>query len=79
MQTYEFWRETATQEVWAVESEDGTVVRCAGPLHWTEISPALLPRGYEFRPDEAPRLEARRDEFEPLAKGDLITMIGSAD
>ena len=79
MQTYEFWRETANEEVWAVELEDGVVVRCVGPLHWTEITPAFLPGGYDFSLAEAPRLEARRGEFEPLGKADIITMIASAE
>jgi hypothetical protein len=79
MQTYEFWRETATQDVWAVELEEGVVVRCSGPLHWTVISPAFLPRGYDFRLAEAPELEARRSEFEQLERADIITMIGSSE
>ena len=59
--------------------EDGVVVRCVGPLHWTEITPAFLPGGYDFSLAEAPRLEARRGEFEPLGKADIITMIASAE
>jgi hypothetical protein len=79
MRTYEFWRETATEEVWAVELAGNVVVRCAGPLHWAEITPSFLPRGYDLRAADAPDLEARRDEFEPLSQFDIVTMIASSD
>ena len=62
---HEFWREKATGEVWAVELEDGTVVRCAGPIHWSAISPFYL-HSYDYSPAEAARLDKERDAFEPV-------------
>jgi hypothetical protein len=79
MQTHEFWRETATQEVWAVELEDGVVVRCAGPLHWVEITPSFLRSGYDLRAAGAPEIQARREDFVALSQADIVTMIASAD
>ena len=79
MRSYEFWRETETEEVWAVELQDGIVVGCAGPLHWSEINPAFLHEGYDYRTAEATALEARREEFEPLGEADIVTIFGSAD
>jgi hypothetical protein len=62
---HEFWREKATGEVWAVELVGGTVVRCAGPIHWSAINPFYL-HGYDYSAAEAARLEQTRDTFEPV-------------
>lgn len=79
MKTCEFWRETATGEVWAVELEDGVAVGSKGPLHWTEINPAFLHAGYDYDPAEASGIEVRREEFVPLEEAEIVTIIGSAD
>lgn len=79
MTTHEFWRETASGEVWAVELEDGVVSRCLGPLHWSEIHPTFLREGYEYSSDEAEAVEARRQEFEPLDETAVLLLAGSVD
>jgi hypothetical protein len=77
--THEFWREAETGEVWAVELEDGVVSRCCGPLHWSEITVAFLQRGYDYRTEGAPELEARRGDFEPLDEVTVTMIAGSVD
>ena len=79
MTTHEFWREVETGEVWAVELEGGVVGRACGPLHWSQIATALLERGYDYRPDDAAEVEARRGEFEPLDAFTVALIGGSVD
>jgi hypothetical protein len=79
MTTHEFWRETDTGEVWAVELEDRVVVRTHGPLHWSEIAPGFLEQGYDYRTEDAAELEARREEFELLDEASVILIAGSVD
>jgi len=38
-----FWRHTGSNEIWAVEIDNGRPVRCAGPLQGTDVSLDLLP------------------------------------
>jgi hypothetical protein len=77
--THEFWRETETGEVWAVELEDGVVRRCCGPLHWSEITLAWLKAGYDYRAEGARELELRRGDFEPLDEVTVTMIAGSVD
>jgi hypothetical protein len=77
--THEFWRETETGEVWAVELEDGVVRRCCGPLHWSEITLSWLKAGYDYRPEGARDLELRRADFEPLDEVTVTMIAGSVD
>lgn len=79
MKTYEFWRETATGEVWAIELREGVVARARGPLHWSEINPGFLRDGYDYSSREAAVIEARRDAFEPLDEAAVALLAGSAD
>ena len=78
MKTYEFWRDTGTGEVWAVELADGVVFRCYGPLHWSEISPSFL-RLYDYSAEEAPRIEERREEFEFLDERAVVLLAANED
>jgi hypothetical protein len=43
MPTYEFWRQIATDELWAVVLEAGRVVAACGPLDARDMTRALLP------------------------------------
>jgi hypothetical protein len=79
VRTHKFWRERRTGEVWAIELRDGVVAGVHGPLHWSEINPAFLRAGYEYSREEAPGLEARRDEFELLDEETVILIAGSVD
>jgi len=79
MTTYEFWREIASGDVWAVELKDGVVVGSRGPLHWSEIHPSFLESGYEYDADEARLVDARRAEFEPLDERSVIMLAGSVE
>ena len=79
MTTHEFWRETETGEVWAVELEGDVVSRSCGPLHWSGINPTFLREGYDYRPEDAAELEARRGDFEPLDEATVIAIAGSVD
>jgi hypothetical protein len=79
VRTYEFWRERASGEVWAIELLDGIVVGSCGPLHWSEINPSFLRSGYEYAPDEGAALEGRREEFEPLDEAAVVLIRGSVD
>ncbi len=65
METYEFWRDRESGDLWAVVLRGGIVVASHGPLHWSEITPSYL-TGYDYLPDEAASIEARRDDFEQL-------------
>jgi hypothetical protein len=76
---YEFWREKATGEVWAIELEEGIVVGGSGPLHSSEVDPAFLREGYEYLAEQAVSVEARREEFEPLDEATVILIARSVD
>ena len=78
VKTYEFWRETSTGDVWAVELTDGVVSGAAGPLHWSEIKLAYL-HGYDYAPGEAVRIEAVREDFELVDEKALLLFSASAD
>jgi hypothetical protein len=43
MPTYEFWRQTLTDELWAVVLENGRVVAACGPLDARDMTRAMLP------------------------------------
>jgi hypothetical protein len=62
MKTYEFWRELATGEIWAVELLDGVVVGSAGPLDHSDVEERYL-RVLDYRPGRAAWIEANRDRF----------------
>ncbi len=64
MKTHEFWREHG-DGVWAVELEDGVVVRCRGPLHASEIDETLL-ADLEYSPDRAAWIDMNRASFDLL-------------
>jgi hypothetical protein len=63
MRTYEFWRELATGQVWAIELHDGVVSGCFGPLAHGEVDDALLER-FDYDRDDAEWVEEHRDEFD---------------
>jgi hypothetical protein len=62
MTTHEFWRDTATGQVWAVELEDGVVSGCCGPLDWSEVDEDFL-GSFDYLPDYASWVEANREQF----------------
>ena len=37
-----YWQHAATGEIWAVETDAGSPVRCAGPLNANDVHPLLL-------------------------------------
>jgi hypothetical protein len=63
MKTYEFWRECATGEVWAIELLEGVVVGSCGPLDHSEIEESFLV-ALDYSPKRAAWIEAHRDAFD---------------
>jgi hypothetical protein len=63
MRTFEFWRESETGAVWAVELREGAVVGCCGPLDHSEIDEQFLPT-LDYSVDRAAWVDAHRDAFD---------------
>jgi hypothetical protein len=63
MKTFEFWRESKTGEIWAVELVDGVVVACCGPLEHREVDERFLD-AFDYWAAGADRIEAERDDFD---------------
>jgi hypothetical protein len=78
MPRYEYWREIATGDVWAVKLEDDAVVAAAGPLHWSEMKAAHL-HAHDYTPAHAARLALTRAEFEPIDERALLLFSAGAD
>ena len=64
MKTYEFWRERASGEVWAVELLMGVVVGTCGPLDHSEIEEEFLD-ALDYTAERSTWIETRRDAFDP--------------
>jgi hypothetical protein len=62
MKSYEFWRERATGEVWAIELVEGIVGGCCGPLDQSEIEEQFL-KTFDYSPRRAAWVDAHRDAF----------------
>jgi hypothetical protein len=63
MKTYEFWRERATGETWAIELLDGVVLGCCGPLDHSEVEQQFL-ESFNYSPVRAAWVEGHRDAFD---------------
>jgi hypothetical protein len=63
MESYEFWREKQTGEIWAVKFLDGLVVGSCGPLDHSEVDEQFL-EGLYYSTDRAAWIEAHRDAFD---------------
>lgn len=62
METYEFWREHDTGEVWAVRLVEGAVVGCCGPLDQSEVEEEFLPT-LDYTTERAGWVDEHRDAF----------------
>jgi hypothetical protein len=62
MITHEFWRHSATGEVWAVRLRDGVVVARAGPLHRDDARPEYLD-SLDYTAEGAEAVESAREEY----------------
>jgi hypothetical protein len=78
MRTHEFWRESKSGEIWAVELSDGVVSACRGPLDPDEVAVDYL-SGYDYTVAAAAELEARREEFELLDEQALLLLHAASD
>jgi nicotinamidase-related amidase len=63
MREHEFWRESATGEIFAIELEDGVVTGICGPLDADELDDAFLPT-FDYSSARAAWVEAHRDAFD---------------
>lgn len=63
MKEYEFWRERATGEIWAIQLSDGAVSGCCGPLQRSEVDESFLD-ALDYAPDRAGWVDAHRDAFD---------------
>lgn len=63
MITHEFWRDTTTGHLWAVELQDGVIAGCCGPLDWSEIDDRFLD-SFDYTPSLVAWMEASREQFE---------------
>jgi hypothetical protein len=78
MKTHEFWRHRASGQIWAIVLWDGIVAGGAGPLGPDEVDVDYL-AGFDYRSDEAARIERTREEFEPLDEETLLRLAASVD
>lgn len=62
MKSYEFWRERATGEVWAIELVEGVVGGCCGPLDQSEIEEQFL-KTFDYSPRRAARSGSWRSRW----------------
>ena len=62
---HEFWIERSTQAIWAVESHDGVVQACYGPLLLDDVEDDLL-EIFDYSPGGAAWIEMNRDRFGTL-------------
>ena len=63
MREYEFWRECATGDVYAVAFDAGAVVGLCGPLGASEREEAFLPT-FDYSPERAAWADGHRQGFE---------------
>jgi hypothetical protein len=75
MVTHEFWRDRDTGAYWAVELTDGDVTACAGPLRIDDMNARFL-RELDYTADEAGRIQATRERFEPVREAELLLLDG---
>jgi hypothetical protein len=78
MKTHEFWRETKTGEIWAIELSDGAVSGCCGPLAPDAVATDYL-LGYDYTAALAAELDRRREEFELLGEEALLFLHAASD
>ena len=63
---HEYWRDTRTDHVWAVEIEDGKLVACFGPLSLGEAQlDGELLDGLGYSTRRVSWLDTHRDRFRP--------------
>jgi hypothetical protein len=70
MISHEFWRETTTGKVWAVELREGVVTGCCGPLTVGELEDEFL-AFFDYSSVDAAAVEASREEYDVYQPGAL--------
>jgi hypothetical protein len=73
---YEFWRNRATGEIWAVRLDDGDVDGAFGPLSGRQIDRSCLPV-YDYA--DGSFIQRHRERFALVPEGDILLLSAETD